>query len=292
MDNKNTLTNHEQAKRYLLKSSVFGLKTINFSLEPDDKVILLEVLDKESDGIFIIPDFITGFSYLGPSRNEPSAFPLFAKCKFREIVFNNKPNIEIDGCRLFSRMETDRLKIRFTHPECITSGARMFEDCIFLEELDLSEFNTSRMYNMLNMFAGCRSLEEIQLNNFDTHLVKCMDGMFRDCTSLLKLDLSSFNTEMLETMEGFCDNCSNLREIVLESFRTPHLKDVYSAFANCKKLIKLDLSTFDLRQVQRADYMFCNCSRLRIIKMHQFEPGLVLSKAYHKFKGFITYVDY
>lgn len=30
MDNKNTLTNHEQAKRYLLKSSVFGGKNNKF----------------------------------------------------------------------------------------------------------------------------------------------------------------------------------------------------------------------------------------------------------------------
>lgn len=47
-----------------------GVKTINFSLEPDDKVILLEVLDKESDGTFIIPDFITGLSYLSSFKME------------------------------------------------------------------------------------------------------------------------------------------------------------------------------------------------------------------------------
>lgn len=35
--------------------------------------------------------------------------PLFERCKFNEneIVFNNKPNMTLDGCRLFSRMEPD-----------------------------------------------------------------------------------------------------------------------------------------------------------------------------------------
>ncbi|PDD47115.1 hypothetical protein A4P37_14465, partial [Listeria monocytogenes] len=44
----------------------------------------------------------------------------------------------------------------------------MFYDCTGLEELDVSNFDTSSVTNMAYMFQNCTSLEELDLSNFDT----------------------------------------------------------------------------------------------------------------------------
>ena len=44
------------------------------------------------------------------------------------------------------------------------------------------------------MFSGCSSIEELNLSNFDTSQVKYITYMFCDCSSLKRLDISKFNT--------------------------------------------------------------------------------------------------
>ena len=63
-----------------------------------------------------------------------------------------------------------------------------------IEKLDLSNFNTSKVTNMINMFAYCSSLTSLDLSSFDTSNVMDMRGMFSGCSSLTSLDLNSFNT--------------------------------------------------------------------------------------------------
>ena len=44
------------------------------------------------------------------------------------------------------------------------------------------------------MFGYCKSITEINLSNFDTSKVTYMNNMFFKCTSLTSLDLSNFDT--------------------------------------------------------------------------------------------------
>ena len=51
----------------------------------------------------------------------------------------------------------------------------MFEHCLQLKFLDLSNFNTSKVEKMERMFNGCRKLEELKgINNFNTNKVNNM----------------------------------------------------------------------------------------------------------------------
>ena len=75
----------------------------------------------------------------------------------------------------------------------------MFYDCNKLTaELDLSNFDTSKVTNMGNMFYNCTSLISIDVSNFDTSSVTDMSCMFYNCVSLIAikgtLDLSSCTT--------------------------------------------------------------------------------------------------
>ena len=47
----------------------------------------------------------------------------------------------------------------------------MFYECLLLEDINLSIFNTNNVTNMRFMFYGCLSLKELNLSNFNTNNV-------------------------------------------------------------------------------------------------------------------------
>jgi len=57
---------------------------------------------------------------------------------------------------------------------------------------------------------GCSSLENLNIKNFDTTRVKNMENMFQDCSKLTSLDLSNFDTSKVNNMKGMFWRCNNL----------------------------------------------------------------------------------
>ena len=71
----------------------------------------------------------------------------------------------------------------------------MFNECNELENLDLSNFDTSKVNDMVCMFNKCQKLKEIKgINKFNTNQVTIMKAMFNECNELEYLDLSNFDT--------------------------------------------------------------------------------------------------
>ena len=60
----------------------------------------------------------------------------------------------------------------------------MFWNCSSLKEIDVSNFDTSRVTDMTSMFEGCSSLEYIDVTGFDTSSTKYNSDVFRNCTAL------------------------------------------------------------------------------------------------------------
>ena len=66
------------------------------------------------------------------------------------------------------------------------------------------------------MFSRCSSLTNLDLSNFNTSKVTDMSSMFSRCSSLTSLDLSSFNTSSVTQysaymkLNGMFYNCSKL----------------------------------------------------------------------------------
>ena len=71
---------------------------------------------------------------------------------------------------------------------------RMFRGCSNVTEIDLSNFDTSKVTNMGYMFAYCSQLTSLDLSNFITSNVTNMGCMFDGCSQLSFLDLSNFET--------------------------------------------------------------------------------------------------
>ena len=69
----------------------------------------------------------------------------------------------------------------------------MFADCYSLASINLSNFNTSNVYDMSSMFDNCYSLTSINLSNFNTSNIYNMSSMFYGCNRLTFINILNFS---------------------------------------------------------------------------------------------------
>ncbi len=92
----------------------------------------------------------------------------------------------------------------------VESMEYMFEQCLLLEDLDLSRWNVSNVTNMGGMFSYCPTLKTLDVSNWDTSNVADMSSMFGFCENLTELDLSKWNTSNVEDMQRMFYFCKKL----------------------------------------------------------------------------------
>jgi len=185
---------------------------------------------------------------------------------FRNVFSSNvrAPPTEIDingyfmryngSYRLYLNQSDNEIKLYFSGYD-ITTCNYLFMGCSSIYEMDLSNFDASKVAAMTLMFYQCTSLVSINLNNLVTPRLKNMKNMFVLCKSLVSLNFSNFNTSLVSDME--------------------------STFYGLESLVSLDLSQNDLSNVQTMYGAFYNCTNLRYLKL----PNTNLPKL-HKFKIF------
>ena len=147
----------------------------------------------------------------------------------------------------------------------ITDMCGMFYGCKSLSQLDISNFDTSQVTTMFMMFSNCLKLTQLDLSNFDTSNVTEMSYMFDNCLSLTRLDLSNFDTSNVTTMCGMFSCCKKLTMLDLSSFNTSQVTDMCGMLEGCHCLSQLDISNFNTREVTRTENMFYYCIRLTTI---------------------------
>ena len=108
----------------------------------------------------------------------------------------------------------------------------MFKGCKSLTSIDLSHFNTGRVYSFSGMFDSCTSLEKINLNNFDASQTRYMSNMFRNCHKLSSIDFSTFKSgkNLLYGIDGMFNNCTSLSFINLSKFNLTQFYSDYYEF--------------------------------------------------------------
>ena len=142
-----------------------------------------------------------------------------------------------------------------------------FRNCKSLQNIDVSNFDTSSVKDMVFMFAECYSLTSLNLANFQTSKVVKIYNIFSDYSSLSFLDISNFNTNSCQKMKKMFYNCSSLISLNLSHFITPLVDNMAEMFSNCLNLKYLDLSNFDFSKITNMSYMFSNCSNLEYINL-------------------------
>ena len=151
----------------------------------------------------------------------------------------------------------------------VTNMAGMFYGCNSLTELDVSGFDTSNVTNMAFMFDMVEGPIEVEhiygLENFNTSKVRDMSYMFRNRNLLTELDLSNFDTINVENMRCMFGYCINLTELDVSSFDTSNVKNMSFMFSWCEELTELDLSNFNTTNAEDMSSMFRYCTNLKTI---------------------------
>ena len=159
----------------------------------------------------------------------------------------------------------------------VTNMSCMFKNCKELSSLNLSEsFNTVNVTNMSSMFYGCSQLSSLALSNFNTEKVKFMPSMFYGCNKLSSLDLSNFNTAKVTDMSYMFSGCQKLSSLTLsESFNTVNVTNMLSMFRSCQELSSLNLSNFNTAKVTKMSCMFYKCQKLPSLDLSNFNTAKV-----------------
>ena len=160
---------------------------------------------------------------------------------------------------------TDKTAYYYAEPEKVylnRDSSKMFYSEPYVQkirnvlEIDLSNFDTSKVTNMSNMFLGMSNLTSLNLSNFDTSQVTNMAGMFFNILLLTTLDFSSFNTSKVTSMSNMFNNMPSLTTLDLSSFDTSNVTDMRYMFFSMSNLTTLDLSNFNTSQVTNMNGMF------------------------------------
>ena len=147
-------------------------------------------------------------------------------------------------------------------------------------ELDLSNFDTSKVTNMYAMFNGMSNLTTLNLSNFDTSKVTKMWTMFTDMSSLTSLNLSSFNTSQVTDMSWMFKGMSNLTTLNLSNFDTSKVTNMHAMFKGMSNLTTLNLSNFDTSNVTNMHAMFNVMSNLTTLNLSNFNTSNVTDMSY------------
>ena len=161
----------------------------------------------------------------------------------------------------------------------VTNMSSMFWNMHSLTSLNLSNFDTSKVTNMSSMFYSMRNLTSLDLSNFDTSNVTNMKAMFHNSWSLTSLNLSNFNTSKVTKMESMFDN-TGLTSLNLSNFDTSKVTNMSRMFAFMSNLTTLDLSNFDTSNVTDMGSMFLNMPSLTSLNISNFNTSKVTNMGY------------
>ena len=88
-----------------------------------------------------------------------------------------------------------------------------FKAMFKVKQLDVSNWNTSKVTNTSYMFDSCTSLTEIKVDNWDMSHVTNMQNMFYHIEGVKTLNLSKWNPESCENTSYMFSNDYNLTSI-------------------------------------------------------------------------------
>ena len=189
-----------------------------------------------------------------------------------EVIIND--NINALGIKSYDFIEEiNNVVIKFS--DSIESCQKMFYGLDNIIEIDLSNFDFSKVENMHSMFSQCLNLEKIKFGKINTSLAKTMSHLFINCTKLTSIDLSHFNTSSVTNMRAMFALCKSLTSIDASKFNTQKVETMLDMFAYCYELITVNVSSFDTSKVIFMKGMFFQCFKLKYLDLSNFNTSSV-----------------
>ena len=193
------------------------------------------------------PDFNAKLKSLETATNK---IEHFKKSNVAPAISMDAVNVEDEASDYEIKLwldPADKTAYYYAEPEKVylnADSSRMFFlkwDNKDLLEIDVSNFDTSKVTDMSRMFYDLRNITSLNLSNFNTSQVTTMNRMFSGMSNLTSLDLSNFDTSKVTTMYSmfYLDEIpkDKLATIYVNNdFNTTNLTDTSLMFSNRKKL--------------------------------------------------------
>ena len=159
--------------------------------------------------------------------------------------------------------------------------SRMFAYLENIEDLDLSAFKVKNVKNMEYMFIGMTKIQNLNLDWENESSVSSTRGMFSGLKSIRLLDLSNLDTKNVVNMSAMFENMSSLESIRFgDKFITRNVTTMGGMFSNDVELKTLDLSRFDTSNVTNMEYMFYLNHKLNPLNLSNFNTSRVQNMSY------------
>ena len=154
----------------------------------------------------------------------------------------------------------------------------MFDSCSQLIQLDVSNWDTSKVTRMDVMFYQCSSLTTIgDVSKWDTSNVIYMGSMFHNCSQLTQLNVSNWNTSNVTNMQSMFNSCSQLTQLDVSNWDTSNVQYMNYIFSYCSQLTQLDVSKWNTSNVATMSHMFQSCSKLTQLNVSNWDTSNVAS---------------
>ena len=204
---------------------------------------------------------------------------IISKDKLPDLVYLNDDiiNIDEDGCINIQSEEEEESILKLIWNNKLDNCAFLFDSLTNITEIDLSDFDSSKVTTMKGMFSYCSNLEYINFDNFNTSLVTDMSYMFKGCISLPQIDFSNFETSKVTNMVSLFSECISLYSIDLSYFNTSQVQNMEFIFYKLENLEYLDLSHLDTSNLTNMDYMFISCESLTYLDLSNLNTSKVQS---------------
>ena len=259
MDNKLILfTKHSRENKYYINFLLlFSLFTF-FSISSNKIIFIFYtfseinlIINEKGDRNILSNDFYT----------EPS-----------DIIVNGVS--KKDSCSKSCTLEDDFNNISLIFEDEINSTENMFSGLTYIKEIDLSNFDCSKVTTMKSMFDNCVNLEEIKFGNIDTSLVENMERLFSDCKKLKSIDVSNFDTSLVTNMREMFARCEIIKSIDASSFQTSKVEDMFDIFAYNYELVSVNVSSFDTSSCTNFQGIVFRCYKLKSLDLSNFNGSL------------------
>ena len=162
-----------------------------------------------------------------------------------DYIFVNE--IQVSKNKVVDLVEGKNI-IKMIWNHMVTNCQYMFYYLKNIIEVDLSNFDSSKVITMRGMFYGCSGIKKINLTNLNTSLVTNMGDLFYNCQGLNSLDLSNFNTLSVISMRYLFYEDINLEYINFRNIETNSLIYMDYMFLGCSKLKYINL--YSLKEMQ------------------------------------------
>lgn len=282
------MSNHELAKRYIKKQELLGMNQLELRLIENDGVELVCIQDKGVS--IVIPRFITSIS----------KDVTFEGTHYSNIEIQSNAEIQID--RIFNKMESEIIHIKFLNKfevsdisymfygckdarEIVVDGIKiedrgvdisyLYSHCYSLEFVDMGWLGIGKVRNITGMFYSCTSLKGIKWSKeLDMSSINNISDLFYHCMSLKDINIVDIGIKELKYARRTFKGCTDLKYIKVSGIDTSMLKSIENMCSECENLIEIDMSDWEIKGVLDMQRLFNGCTMLEVVDLSSIDSNI------------------